>query len=93
MASESIRMLFELDRADDPSLYDDLIRFRQGTKRVNRLRLLAHEGAVAANAGMVPRLTSGATISGVTALLEAPSVEGTIDMPFAGDVFSAPITD
>lgn len=43
---ETIRMLFELDRADDPQLYDDLIRFKKGTKRINRLRLLAREGVV-----------------------------------------------
>lgn len=36
---ETIRLLFELDRADDPQLYDDLIRFKKGTKRINRLRL------------------------------------------------------
>ena len=30
---ETIRLLFELDRADDPQLYDDLIRFKKGTKR------------------------------------------------------------
>jgi hypothetical protein len=35
---ETIRMLFELDREDDPRLYDDLIRFKKGTKRINRLR-------------------------------------------------------
>jgi hypothetical protein len=44
---EAIQLLFELDRADNPRLYDDLIRFRKGTKRVNRLRALAHEGLLA----------------------------------------------
>lgn len=39
-----IRLLFELERADNPRLYDDLIRFNKGTKRVNRLRTLAQEG-------------------------------------------------
>ena len=29
---ETIRMLFELDRDDDPRLYDDLIRFKKGTE-------------------------------------------------------------
>ncbi|WP_326533669.1 hypothetical protein [Pseudorhodoferax sp.] len=39
-----IRLLFELARADNPRLYDELVRFQQGSKRVNRLRLLAHDG-------------------------------------------------
>ena len=42
-----IRLLFELERADNPRLYDDLIGFKKGTKRVNRLRTLAHEGLLA----------------------------------------------
>jgi len=42
-----LRMQFELSRDDDPSLYDDLVRFKKGTKRINRLRFLAHEGMVA----------------------------------------------
>jgi hypothetical protein len=44
---EAIRLLFELERADNPRLYDDLIRFKKGTKRVNRLRTLAQEGLLA----------------------------------------------
>lgn len=48
VASEGqLRMQFELSRNDDPSLYDDLVRFKKGTKRINRLRFLAHEGMVA----------------------------------------------
>ncbi len=46
-ATEPIRLLFEMDRNDNPLFYDDLIRFKKGTKRVNRLRFLAHEGVVA----------------------------------------------
>ena len=33
---ETIRLLFELDREDDLQLYDDLVRFKKGTKRINR---------------------------------------------------------
>jgi hypothetical protein len=40
----AIRLVFQLDRAENPRLYDDLARFRKGVRRVNRLRLLAHEG-------------------------------------------------
>lgn len=41
---ETIRITFELERADNPPLFDELMRFAKGTKRVNRLRTLAHEG-------------------------------------------------
>lgn len=44
---ERIRLVFELERADNPRLYDELIRFKKGTKRVNRLRTLAQEGLLA----------------------------------------------
>lgn len=46
-AREPVRLLFEMTRDDNPRLYDDLIRFNKGTKRVNRLRFLAHEGLLA----------------------------------------------
>lgn len=41
---EPIRLVFKLERADNPRLYDDLIRFKKGAKRVNRLRTLAQDG-------------------------------------------------
>jgi hypothetical protein len=44
---ERIRLVFELERADNPRLYDDLIQCKKGSKRVNRLRTLAHEGLLA----------------------------------------------
>ena len=44
---EPTRMVFEQERADNPRLYDDLIRFTEGPKRVNRLRTLAQEGSLA----------------------------------------------
>ena len=91
---ETIRLLFELDRADDPQLYDDLIRFKKGTKRINRLRLLAREGVIGqlslTSGGMVPRLVQVAGVSGPTA--ELPAVPA-IAMPFASEVFGEPIAD
>ena len=42
--SKALRINFELDRADNPPLYDELARFSKGSKRVNRLRTLAHAG-------------------------------------------------
>jgi hypothetical protein len=47
MSFEPIRLVFQLERADNPRLYDDLIRFKKGAKRVNRLRTLAQEGLLA----------------------------------------------
>lgn len=44
--SPPIRMVFELAREEHPRLYDDLIRFPKGTKRINRLRTLAHDGVL-----------------------------------------------
>jgi hypothetical protein len=87
-----IRMLFELDRADDPFLYDDLMRCRKGTRRANRLRLLAHEGVVAqlhlANAGAAPRLDAVAPVVGAPSVV-APEIE----MALASDVFGDPIAE
>ena len=45
--SKPIRLVFELARADHPRLYDELIQFHKGTKRVNRLRVLAYDGLLA----------------------------------------------
>ena len=39
-----MRMRFELERGDNPPLFDELMKFPKGTKRLNRLRTLAHEG-------------------------------------------------
>ena len=39
VSGEPIRLVFELARADHPRLYDDLIQFPKGTKRINRLRV------------------------------------------------------
>ena len=52
-AGMPIRLVFELARADHPRLYDDLIRFPKGTKRINRLRLLAYDGLLAQNGQFV----------------------------------------
>jgi len=52
--SEPVRLLFEMTREDNPRLYDDLVRFNKGTKRVNRLRFLADEGLLAQGWLLVP---------------------------------------
>lgn len=56
-----IRLVFKLERAEHPRLYDELIRFRKGAKRVNRLRLLAYDGLLVQQ-GLLKLL--GQTLSG-----------------------------
>ncbi|MFY9327742.1 MAG: hypothetical protein WAO76_06950 [Georgfuchsia sp.] len=76
-----IRLVFELARADHPRLYDDLIQFHKGTKRVNRLRLLAYDGLLVQNGLFVGGNhgpANGAQDGGgaVTNALFGPSLEG-----------------
>ncbi|MFH1659936.1 MAG: hypothetical protein ABIG35_11560 [Pseudomonadota bacterium] len=90
----TISLLFELDRNDNPWLYDDLIRFKKGTKRINRLRFLAHEGMVAqlASVGVAAGMTRPniAMLAPVTTSAEATP---TVVLPMAGDIFAEPIAD
>ncbi|WP_298434285.1 hypothetical protein [Ottowia sp.] len=91
IAAETMRMLFELDREDDPRLYDDLIRFNKGTKRINRLRLLAHEGEryLAGSAEPTPPVRQLPIETGVV----PTGIPRAFDAPAAADVFADPITD
>jgi len=91
ITTETMRMLFELDREDDSRLYDDLIRFKKGTKRINRLRLLAHEGEryLAGGAEIAPAVRP-ASAEIVAPLAGVPSA---FNAPAAADVFADPITD
>ncbi|MDO9251095.1 hypothetical protein [Hydrogenophaga sp.] len=89
--SEPVRLLFEMTREDNPRLYDDLIRFNKGTKRVNRLRFLAHEGLLAQNWMLVT--AEGAAAQVATAALPAFSK---VNPAIAGHVvqaFDAPAVD
>ena len=49
-----MRMNFELERDDNPPLFDELMKFPKGTKRLNRLRTLAHEGLHTQRGSSVP---------------------------------------
>ena len=55
-----MRMRFELERDDNPPLFDELMKFPKGTKRLNRLRTLAHEGLHAQRGWGVPMGTAEA---------------------------------
>lgn len=43
-----LRVVLEFYREDQPRLFDDLMRFPKGTRRVNRLRFLAQDGLLIA---------------------------------------------
>lgn len=88
---EPVRLLFEMTREDNPRLYDDLIRFNKGTKRVNRLRFLAHEGLLAQNWMLMP---VAGTLSQATA--SAWQTLSKVNPAVAGHVvqaFDAPMVD
>ena len=87
---ETIRMLFELDREDDPRLYDDLIRFKKGTKRINRLRLLAHE-AVLGQFSQAAKGAGGPTVPVPSVVAASGVPAAAFEMPAAADVFAAPL--
>lgn len=89
-----LRMQFELSRNDDPNLYDDLVRFKKGTKRINRLRFLAHEG-------MVAQTSVQGSIGGRSGSLLVPAVAPTGNghdgqgprIPVAARLFDADVAD
>lgn len=86
---ESVRLLFEMTREDNPRLYDDLIRFNKGTKRVNRLRFLAYEGLMAqhraaAPSGSATTLTRSDAVPGASASA-ARHTNQAFDLPQVGE--------
>jgi hypothetical protein len=84
--SVPIRLLFELDRADNPRLYDELIRFKKGTKRVNRLRTLAQEGLLAQHWPIESAGTWGATKGAATVFDKG-------DAAMTNQIFEQPIAE
>lgn len=78
-----IRLVFQLERAELPRLYDELVRFHKGVKRVSRLRMLAYEGLLAQYGAPAligqssqERVTGGySDPEGVTNGLFAPAVD------------------
>jgi hypothetical protein len=82
---QRIRMVFDLARDDHPRLFDDLIRFQKGTKRINRLRVLAYDGLLVeaghislksgVGVGALPRDETNATGPPVFGEMFGPGVE------------------
>ena len=85
---EPVRLLFEMTRDDNPRLYDDLIRFNKGTKRVNRLRFLAYEGLLAQH-WMVAPVGIGMPVMASAVPLAAASVNPAV-APHTNHAFEAP---
>jgi hypothetical protein len=48
--TDNIRISLVLAREDNPRLYDELVQFPKGQRRVNRLRMLAYDGLLAQSA-------------------------------------------
>jgi hypothetical protein len=80
--ADTLRITLELDRADNPPLYQDLAGFPKGPRRVNRLRTLAHAGLLAQLApltlpverGMSPRPEQDATLKAASLELFGPAL-------------------
>ncbi|WP_256081964.1 hypothetical protein [Massilia sp. YIM B04103] len=75
--NKPLRINFELERADNPPLYDELARFPKGGRRVNRLRTLAHAGLLAQTAPALSDFPSTPTskVSPETAAMSVASSE------------------
>ncbi|MBW3512068.1 hypothetical protein [Janthinobacterium sp. NKUCC06_STL] len=55
---DEIRMSFILMREDNALLFDDLHRFPKGTRRINRLRILAYAGLATMSESRLPAALS-----------------------------------
>ncbi len=86
----TLSMLFEMSRDDNPRLYDDLVRFNKGPKRVNRLRFLAHEGLLAQGWTLVPAAAAPAVA--LPAAPAAPAVD-LGDPALTNALFSPPLQE
>jgi len=86
-----ITLRFELERTDNPLLYDDLIRVKKGAKRVNRLRTLAHHGLIAEQQRSNPPVIQ---MPQATALPGNPPSDAPGEAePITNQLFAAPLVD
>lgn len=80
--ADTLRITLELDKADNPPLYQDLAKFPKGPRRVNRLRTLAHAGLLAQSVqltlrndqGVPPRPEQDATLQAASLELFGPAL-------------------
>lgn len=87
---EPVRLLFEMTREDNPRLYDDLIRFNKGTKRVNRLRFLAHEGLLAQSWTLMPAVTAAHPVVALPVQTPTPTSISPASARHTNQAFSLP---
>ncbi|MCU7369534.1 hypothetical protein PEC18_01250 [Paucibacter sp. O1-1] len=79
-----LRLVFVLARADNPRLFEELMRFPMGVRRVNRLRVLAYDGLLSQHGvfaapalstdGTSPATDAGPTAAAVTNGVFGPSL-------------------
>lgn len=62
--ADTLKITFELEQTDNPPLYQDLVQFPKGTRRVNRLRTLAHAGLISQLMTSTIPLAGTPTLSG-----------------------------
>jgi hypothetical protein len=74
--ADTLKITFELELADNPPLYQDLAQFPKGSRRVNRLRTLAHAGLIAQRAAPgTLSANSSATSSAMDSCMKEASLE------------------
>ncbi len=75
--SETMSMLVELEQQESSLLWADLIRFKKGTKRVQRLKLLAFQGLLWERGMSGPQVQA----AGTTPVESANLASGIFDAP------------
>ena len=78
VGSLTIRLSVELERADNPPLYDDLIKFPKGPRRVNRLRTLAYAGLVVQQCGQTTSTSEALRLGKPIAEPNTPSQDSVV---------------
>ena len=86
VSPEPIRLLFQLERGDNPHLYDELIRFKKGSKRVNRLRTLAW-------AGLLAQDSSRGFVVRVAEIESEATPRDSSEASITSEVFAEPLTE
>lgn len=85
--STILRISLVLAREDNPRLYDELVQFPKGQRRVNRLRTLAYDGFLAQQPGALQRIVP------LDGCVRAEVVEPTERVQASLELFSNPIPE
>ena len=90
-----IRVTLELSRSDDPLLFDELVQLKKGRRRVGRLRVLAHDGLLAAQhqpPGFTPAGPEGALVDAIDDRGEQAEL-APLDPRVTASLFDAPLQE